>query len=215
METLKDNDPFAPGGTVVAAASDPAVDPFTSVFGSDSDEGGFADFSALAQDNKEDPFVPATSGSADNVATTQSVFEEPPPVRDEDVPPALPPKTGTPTRPCPPPPGKRSLSQLDSSDSLKLNDPFQPVAGNGSPTEKALDLYRSPHITASATAAHNEAASGCGANVSAYPTEEDMIEWVKRESEREEKERLARLSQQEQEDLELAIALSKSEISEA
>lgn len=46
-----------------------------------------------------------------------------------------------------------------------------------------------------------------------YPTEEDMIEWAKRESEREEKERLARLTQQEQEDLELAIALSKSELS--
>lgn len=40
-----------------------------------------------------------------------------------------------------------------------------------------------------------------------------MIEWAKRESEREEKERLARLTQQEQEDLELAIALSKSELS--
>ncbi|XP_068949701.1 epidermal growth factor receptor substrate 15-like isoform X2 [Petaurus breviceps papuanus] len=215
VETLKDNDPFAPGGTVVAAASDPAVDPFTSVFGSDSCEVGFADFSALAQDSSEDPFVPATSSSGDNVATTPSGFEESPPVRDEDVPPALPPKTGTPTRPCPPPPGKRSLSQLDSSDSLKLSDPFQPVAGNGSPTEKALDLYHGPHTTASATAAHNEAAPSCGANVSAYPTEEDMIEWAKRESEREEKERLARLNQQEQEDLELAIALSKSEISEA
>ncbi|XP_051524829.1 epidermal growth factor receptor substrate 15-like isoform X2 [Myxocyprinus asiaticus] len=45
------------------------------------------------------------------------------------------------------------------------------------------------------------------------PTEEDMIEWAKRESEREERERVARLTQQEQEDLELAIALSKSELS--
>ena len=48
-----------------------------------------------------------------------------------------------------------------------------------------------------------------------YPSEEDMIEWAKRESEREEEQRLARLNQQEQEDLELATALSKSEISEA
>ncbi|XP_043857863.1 epidermal growth factor receptor substrate 15-like [Dromiciops gliroides] len=215
IETLKDNDPFAPGGTVVAAASDPAVDPFTSVFGSDSCEVGFADFSTLTQDNNEDPLVPATSGFGDNVAVTQNVFEEPLAGRDEDVPPALPPKTGTPTRPCPPPPGKRPPSQLDSSDSLKLNDPFQPMAGSDSPTEKALDLYRGPHSTAPAATAHNEAAPSCGANVSAYPTEEDMIEWAKRESEREEKERLARLNQQEQEDLELAIALSKSEISEA
>lgn len=50
-------------------------------------------------------------------------------------------------------------------------------------------------------------------SVEQYPTEEDMIEWAKRESEREEKERVARLTQQEQEDLELAIALSKSELS--
>lgn len=49
--------------------------------------------------------------------------------------------------------------------------------------------------------------------VEQYPTEEDMIEWAKRESEREERERVARLTQQEQEDLELAIALSKSEFS--
>uniref|UniRef100_A0AAR2LQM6 Epidermal growth factor receptor pathway substrate 15 n=1 Tax=Pygocentrus nattereri TaxID=42514 RepID=A0AAR2LQM6_PYGNA len=50
-------------------------------------------------------------------------------------------------------------------------------------------------------------------NMLYYPTEEDMIEWAKRESEREERERVARLTQQEQEDLELAIALSKSELS--
>uniref|UniRef100_F6YJM0 Epidermal growth factor receptor pathway substrate 15 n=1 Tax=Monodelphis domestica TaxID=13616 RepID=F6YJM0_MONDO len=216
METLKDNDPFAPGGTVVAAASDPAVDPFTSVFGSDSCEVGFADFSSLAQDNSEEAFISTTSSSGDSVTLTPGAFEEPPPVKDEEVPPALPPKTGTPTRPCPPLPGKRPLSQLDSSDSLKLNDPFQPFAGNDTPTETALDLYRGPqHTSASATVAHTEAAPSRGANVGAYPTEEDLIEWAKRESEREEKERLARLNQQEQEDLELAIALSKSEISEA
>ncbi|XP_056671138.1 epidermal growth factor receptor substrate 15 isoform X2 [Monodelphis domestica] len=192
METLKDNDPFAPGGTVVAAASDPAVDPFTSVFGSDSCEVGFADFSSLAQDNSEEAFISTTSSSGDSVTLTPGAFEEPPPVKDEEVPPALPPKTGTPTRPCPPPPG------------------------NDTPTETALDLYRGPqHTSASATVAHTEAAPSRGANVGAYPTEEDLIEWAKRESEREEKERLARLNQQEQEDLELAIALSKSEISEA
>lgn len=53
----------------------------------------------------------------------------------------------------------------------------------------------------------------CCVCVEQYPTEEDMIEWAKRESEREERERVARLTQQEQEDLELAIALSKSELS--
>uniref|UniRef100_A0A674E2M1 Epidermal growth factor receptor pathway substrate 15 n=1 Tax=Salmo trutta TaxID=8032 RepID=A0A674E2M1_SALTR len=92
-----------------------------------------------------------------------------------DVPPALPPKTGTPTRPPPPPPGQ-------CSDGAVL----------------CLCVCFCVFL--------------CGVKQQ-YPTEEDMIEWAKRESEREEKVRLARQAQQEQEDLELAIALSKSEFS--
>lgn len=45
--------------------------------------------------------------------------------------------------------------------------------------------------------------------------EAQQLEWAKRESERVERERLKRLRQQEQEDLELAIALSKAEMSNA
>lgn len=141
------------------------------------------------------------------------VLEETP-SKSEDVPPALPPKTGTPTRPCPPPPGKRPINKLDSSDPFKLNDPFQPFPGNDSPKEKDPDMFCDP-FTSSSTTANKEAEPSNFANFSAYPSEEDMIEWAKRESEREEEQRLARLNQQEQEDLELAIALSKSEISEA
>lgn len=133
--------------------------------------------------------------------------------KSEDVPPALPPKVGTPTRPCPPPPGKRPINKLDSSDPLKLNDPFQPFPGNDSPKEKDPDMFCDPFT--SSTTTNKEADPSNFANFSAYPSEEDMIEWAKRESEREEEQRLARLNQQEQEDLELAIALSKSEISEA
>uniref|UniRef100_A0A8C2NW50 Epidermal growth factor receptor pathway substrate 15 n=1 Tax=Capra hircus TaxID=9925 RepID=A0A8C2NW50_CAPHI len=185
VETLKHNDPFAPGGTVVVAASDSATDPFASVFGSESFEDGFADFSTLSKVifNNEDPFSSATSSSMSSVAITKNMLEETS-VKNEDVPPALPPKIGTPTRPCPPPPGKRPINKMDSSDPFKLNDPFQPFPGNDSPKEKDPDMFY-------------------------------MIEWAKRESEREEEQRLARLNQQEQEDLELAIALSKSEISEA
>uniref|UniRef100_A0A672KV90 Epidermal growth factor receptor substrate 15-like n=1 Tax=Sinocyclocheilus grahami TaxID=75366 RepID=A0A672KV90_SINGR len=160
-------------------------DPFASVFGNETFGGGFADFSSLAkvriininrspvfqlyyqsiyphdlnqveyglqllnfsfafQSNGSDPF---------DSSTNKNLYKED---SQSDVPPALPPKTGTPTRPPPPPPGEL---------------------------------------------------------VPQYPTEEDMIEWAKRESEREERERVARLTQQEQEDLELAIALSKSELS--
>lgn len=41
-------------------------------------------------------------------------------VRSEDVPPALPPKIGTPTRPCPPPPGMRVGIYPKSTEMLFL-----------------------------------------------------------------------------------------------
>ncbi|XP_009906360.1 epidermal growth factor receptor substrate 15 [Dryobates pubescens] len=210
-ELSKKNDPFAPGGTAVAASSDLAADPFASLFGSESFGSGFADFTTLSKANNEDPFNSATSSSVSNVIITKNVFEEPP-AKNEDVPPALPPKTGTPTRPCPPPPGKRPINQIDSSDSFKPSDPFQPFPTPDIPKEQEADLFCDPFAP---TSISKEADPNNFANFSTYSTEEDMIEWAKRESEREEKERLARLKQQEQEDLELAIALSKSEISEA
>ncbi|XP_034874477.1 epidermal growth factor receptor substrate 15 isoform X2 [Mirounga leonina] len=213
VETLKHNDPFAPGGIVVAA-SDSATDPFASVFGSESFEDGFADFSTLSKVNNEDPFSSATSSSVNNVVIKNNVLEETS-VKSEDVPPALPPKIGTPTRPCPPPPGKRPINKLDSSDPFKLNDPFQPFPDNDSPKEKDPDMFCDSFTSTTTTTTNKEADPSNFANFSAYPSEEDMIEWAKRESEREEDQRLARLNQQEQEDLELAIALSKSEISEA
>ncbi|KAM5248977.1 epidermal growth factor receptor substrate 15 isoform 3-T3 [Ctenodactylus gundi] len=212
VETLKHNDPFAPGGTVVAA-SDSAADPFATVFGNESFGDGFADFSTLSKVDNEDPFSSTTSSSVSSVIVPKNVFEETP-VKNEDVPPALPPKTGTPTRPCPPPPGKRPINKLDSSDPFKVNDPFQPFPGNDRPKEKDPDMFCDP-FTSTSTTTNKEADPSNFANFSAYPSEEDMIEWAKRESEREEEQRLARLNQQEQEDLELAIALSKSEISEA
>ncbi|KAM6129063.1 epidermal growth factor receptor substrate 15 isoform 2-T2 [Phoenicopterus ruber ruber] len=184
-ELSKKNDPFAPGGTTVTTSNDLATDPFASLFGNESFGSGFADFSTLSKANNEDPFSSSASSSVNNVVITKNLFEEPP-AKNEDVPPALPPKTGTPTRPCPPPPDI--------------------------PKEQEADLFCDPFAP---TSVSKEADPNNFANFSTYSTEEDMIEWAKRESEREEKERLARLKQQEQEDLELAIALSKSEISEA
>ncbi|OXB78970.1 UNVERIFIED_CONTAM: hypothetical protein H355_013850 [Colinus virginianus] len=210
-EIPKKNDPFAPGGTTVTTSDDLATDPFASLFGNESFGSGFADFSTLSKANNEDPFSSSTSGSVKNVVITKNSFEEPP-AKNEDVPPALPPKTGTPTRPCPPPPGKRPINQIDSSDSFKPSDPFQPFPTPEIPKEQEADLFCDPFAP---TSISKEADPNNFANFSTYSTEEDMIEWAKRESEREEKERLARLKQQEQEDLELAIALSKSEISEA
>uniref|UniRef100_A0A8C6BZB0 Epidermal growth factor receptor pathway substrate 15 n=1 Tax=Monodon monoceros TaxID=40151 RepID=A0A8C6BZB0_MONMO len=216
VETLEHNDPFAPGGTAVVAVSDLATDPFASVFGNESFEDGFADFSTLSKVNNEDPFSSSTSSSISNMVITKNMLEETS-IKTEDVPPALPPKIGTPTRPCPPPPGKRPINKSDSSDPFQLNDPFQPFPGNDSPKEKDPDMFCDPFTSSSSTTTttSKEADPSNFANFSAYPSEEDMIEWAKRESEREEEQRLARLNQQEQEDLELAIALSKSEVSEA
>ncbi|XP_040421730.1 epidermal growth factor receptor substrate 15 isoform X6 [Cygnus olor] len=201
-EILKKNDPFAPGGTTVTTSNDLATDPFASLFGNESFGSGFADFSTLSKASTEDPFSSSTSGSGNNVVITKNLFEEPP-SKNEDVPPALPPKTGTPTRPCPPPPDIPKEQEADL-----FCDPFAPtsVSKEADPNNFANFSTNPFHRSRGVQAVE--------ANLK-YSTEEDMIEWAKRESEREEKERLARLKQQEQEDLELAIALSKSEISEA
>ncbi|XP_049581735.1 epidermal growth factor receptor substrate 15 isoform X3 [Syngnathus scovelli] len=206
-DTAAANDPFAPGGTTVSATSDP--DPFAAVFGNESFGGGFADFSALTKSNGVDQFG----------INNKNLFQDDSQPANADVPPALPPKTGTPTRPPPPPPGKRaSLSRTESSDSFHRRGHF-PTQTSGefsssssSSSLPAKDPIADPFAPSSPPRQHLPEADRF-ASFDKYPTEEDMIEWAKRESEREEKERLARLTQQEQEDLELAIALSKSELS--
>uniref|UniRef100_A0A665U7S4 Epidermal growth factor receptor pathway substrate 15 n=1 Tax=Echeneis naucrates TaxID=173247 RepID=A0A665U7S4_ECHNA len=185
--TSATNDPFAPGGTTVSASSDP--DPFAAVFGSESFGGGFADFSALTKVI----YTILRSWCSTFGINNKNLFHEESGTAGPDVPPALPPKTGTPTRPPPPPPGQELC--IDAIRTLG-------------------DFVNRLHVSVSPLILHL-----CilffrvCVLMKQYPTEEDMIEWAKRESEREEKERLARLTQQEQEDLELAIALSKSELS--
>ncbi|XP_033884726.3 epidermal growth factor receptor substrate 15-like isoform X3 [Acipenser ruthenus] len=99
-DVLQSNDPFAPGGNAVSAAPDTVADPFASFFGNDSFGSGFADFSTLSKSNGPDPF---NTSSAPDVFSNKNVFAEEVP-KSQDMPPALPPKTGTPTRPPPPPP---------------------------------------------------------------------------------------------------------------
>ncbi|KAM3875865.1 epidermal growth factor receptor substrate 15 [Diretmus argenteus] len=206
VDTTATNDPFAPGGTTVSAGSDP--DPFAAVFGNESFGGGFADFSALSKSNGSDQFG----------TNNKNLFQDDSPAASPDMPPALPPKTGTPTRPPPPPPGKRSsISRTESSDSFHRRGHFLPqtsgdLSSSSSSSLPAKDPSADP-FAPSSPPRNNAREADRFASFDKYPTEEDMIEWAKRESEREEKERLARLTQQEQEDLELAIALSKSELS--
>uniref|UniRef100_A0A674N0L3 Epidermal growth factor receptor pathway substrate 15 n=1 Tax=Takifugu rubripes TaxID=31033 RepID=A0A674N0L3_TAKRU len=214
-DTATTNDPFAPGGTTVSASSDP--DPFAAVFGNESFGGGFADFSMMIEE-KSVSNLPFQSNGADQFGIdTKNLFQEETQPAGSDVPPALPPKTGTPTRPPPPPPGKRSsLSRTESNEAFQRRGPFhtQPLGdfSSSSSSLPAKDPNADP-FAPSSPPRHNVREADRFASFDKYPTEEDMIEWAKRESEREEKERLARLTQQEQEDLELAIALSKSELS--
>ncbi|XP_075472445.1 epidermal growth factor receptor substrate 15 isoform X2 [Ascaphus truei] len=205
-EAMKTNDPFAPGGTTITATREPgSEDPFASLFGNESFGTGFADFSTLSKGSSADPFDATLSSKERETFSSKNMFEDEP-SQIEDPPPALPPKTGTPTRPCPPPPGQRPHSRKrDSPDSFRLSDPFQPFSLSF-PKEAESDLSSPSKETDEA---------GSLNNFNTYQTEDDLMEWAKRESEREEEERLARLKQQEQEDFELAIALSKSEISEA
>ncbi|KAM4739882.1 epidermal growth factor receptor substrate 15 isoform 2-T2 [Anableps anableps] len=206
VDSAPSNDPFAPGGTTVSTTSDP--DPFAAVFGNESFGGGFADFSALTKSNGPDQFG----------INNKNLFQEESQPANSDVPPALPPKTGTPTRPPPPPPGKRaSVSRTESSDSFQRRGHFLQTSGDFSSSSSSSSLPAKDPLAdpfaPSSPPRHNMREADRFASFDKYPTEEDMIEWAKRESEREEKERLARLTQQEQEDLELAIALSKSELS--
>lgn len=209
-EAINGNDPFAPGGGTVSSADDAVTDPFVSAFGNDSFGSGFANFNTLSQSNQADPFSSAPGAEPGKDGFGKNIFTEDA-IKNEELPPALPPKIGTPTRPPPPPPSKRlSLVKSESNDSFKLNDPFHPFnSGDSFHEEKQLD----PFAPTSPSKVIGDNPNF--ANFNTYPSEEDQIEWAKRESERAEEERLARLNQQEQEDLELAIALSKSEISEA
>ncbi|KPP74788.1 hypothetical protein Z043_106025, partial [Scleropages formosus] len=198
------NDPFAPGGTAVNADTDP--DPFAAVFGNETFTGGFADFSSLSKSSGDDTF------SSSNLSSNKNLFKEGSQPGSPEIPPALPPKTGTPTRPPPPPPCKRSsITRSESSDSFHRRAPFFP---QGSADFSSLPARATQDAFADSSPGQPPQDPERFTNFDKqYPTEEDMIEWAKRESEREEKERLARLTQQEQEDLELAIALSKSELS--
>uniref|UniRef100_A0A8C5R6H7 Epidermal growth factor receptor pathway substrate 15 n=1 Tax=Leptobrachium leishanense TaxID=445787 RepID=A0A8C5R6H7_9ANUR len=207
-DTVKKNDPFAPGGTIVSPAKDGAAeDPFASVFGNESFGSGFADFSTLSKmAGDADVFDASITSKEKDSLSSKNLFADES-SQPEEVPPALPPKTGTPTRPCPPPPGKRPSSQSsDPPDAFRNSDPFQQFNSSNFFSEADADQF--------SFSKGPEEAKGPN-KFNTYESEDDMIEWAKRESEREEEERLTRLKQQEQEDLELAIALSKSEISEA
>uniref|UniRef100_A0A3Q1G394 Epidermal growth factor receptor pathway substrate 15-like 1a n=1 Tax=Acanthochromis polyacanthus TaxID=80966 RepID=A0A3Q1G394_9TELE len=119
------------------------------------------------------------------------VFVEDPFSRKNDTP-ALPPKKSVPPRPKPPSGKTTPVSMSGTADSSKPCDPFQPFSGD------VIDPFQNK--------------KGLGDPFSGKdPFFLNHLPF----NERAERERLKRLRQQEQEDLELAIALSKAEMSNA
>ncbi|XP_011949665.1 PREDICTED: epidermal growth factor receptor substrate 15-like 1 isoform X2 [Cercocebus atys] len=139
------------------------------------------------------------------------------PFKSKQDTPALPPKKPAPPRPKPPSGKSTPVSQLGSADFPEAPDPFQPLgADSGDPFQSKKGFGdpfsgKDPFVPSSAAKPSKASASGF-ADFTSFGNEEQQLAWAKRESEKAEQERLARLRRQEQEDLELAIALSKADM---
>ncbi|XP_042354197.1 epidermal growth factor receptor substrate 15-like 1 isoform X2 [Plectropomus leopardus] len=111
--------------------------------------------------------------------------------------PVLPSKKNVPNRPAPPYGGFLSLT---------ASEPF--------PSVRSTADSRDAFVTTHSSKASKDCPVGF-ADFGSFGSESQQLEWVKRESEREEQERLRRLRLQEQQDLELAIALSRADMPSA
>ncbi|XP_061587698.1 epidermal growth factor receptor substrate 15-like 1 isoform X2 [Cololabis saira] len=108
--------------------------------------------------------------------------------------PVLPSKKNVPNRPAPPYVGALNLNAPEPTQSV-----CSTAASNSS------------FVTTHSSKASKEYPVGFS-DFGSFGSENQQLEWAKRESEREEQERLRRLRIQEQQDLELAIALSKADM---
>ncbi|XP_070272405.1 epidermal growth factor receptor substrate 15-like 1 isoform X3 [Myotis yumanensis] len=109
------------------------------------------------------------------------------------------------------------VSQLGSADFPDSPDPFQPLGADSSDPFQNKRGFGDPFsgkdpFAPSSSAKPSKASSLGFADFTSFGNEEQQLAWAKRESEKAEQERLARLRRQEQEDLELAIALSKADM---
>ncbi|XP_072803556.1 epidermal growth factor receptor substrate 15-like 1 isoform X3 [Vicugna pacos] len=109
------------------------------------------------------------------------------------------------------------VSQLGSAEFPEAPDPFQPLGADSSDPFQNKKGFGDPFsgkdpFAPSSSAKPSKASSLGFADFTSFGNEEQQLAWAKRESEKAEQERLARLRRQEQEDLELAIALSKADM---
>ncbi|XP_074927078.1 epidermal growth factor receptor substrate 15-like 1 isoform X3 [Chelonoidis abingdonii] len=205
-DPFESSDPFT-SSSLSSKGPDPfgTLDPFGS--GAFSSNEGFADFSQMSKPTASDPFTSSFGGMG---------FSDDPFKSKPDTP-ALPPKKNVPPRPKPPSGKSTPVNQLGSADFTKPHDPFQPFGAESSDpfqTKKGFgDPFsgKDPFAPSSSSKTSKDSSLGF-ADFSSFGNEEQQLAWAKRESEKAEQERLARLRRQEQEDLELAIALSKADM---
>ncbi|XP_060640814.2 epidermal growth factor receptor substrate 15-like 1 isoform X2 [Anolis sagrei] len=236
---FENDDPFLSLSMASSKAPDPfgTLDAFgSSAFSGGGGSGGggggsegFADFSRMSKPPAADPFSSSSAASFGGSAFPEDPF------RSQADTPALPPKKNMPPRPKPPPSGKSPpVSQAGSSSLAKPPDPFQPFRPDtGDPFQSSKgfgdlfsgrDLFVAPpppppppssSSTSSSSSSTRKASKEPSRGFADFGTlgnEEQQLAWAKRESEKAERDRLARLRRQEQEDLELAIALSKADM---
>uniref|UniRef100_A0A8B9CC27 Epidermal growth factor receptor substrate 15-like 1 n=1 Tax=Anser brachyrhynchus TaxID=132585 RepID=A0A8B9CC27_9AVES len=205
-DPFESSDPFT-SSSVSSKGPDPfgTLDPFGS--GAFSSGEGFADFSQMSKSVASDPFTSSFGGMG---------FSDDPFKSKSDTP-ALPPKKNVPPRPKPPSGKSTPVSHLGSSDFPKPHDPFQPFGADSSDPFQSKKGFgdpfsgKDPFAPSSSSKTSKDSSLGF-ADFSSFGNEEQQLAWAKRESEKAEQERLARLRRQEQEDLELAIALSKADM---
>uniref|UniRef100_A0A8C0F0B5 Epidermal growth factor receptor pathway substrate 15 like 1 n=1 Tax=Bubo bubo TaxID=30461 RepID=A0A8C0F0B5_BUBBB len=205
------SDPFTSDPFTKPPALPAKVNPFGTLdpFGSSafSSGEGFADFSQMSKSVASDPFASSFGGMG---------FSDDPFKSKSDTP-ALPPKKNVPPRPKPPSGKSTPVSHLGSSDFPKPHDPFQPFGADSSDPFQSKKGFgdpfsgKDPFAPSSSSKTSKDSSLGF-ADFSSFGNEEQQLAWAKRESEKAEQERLARLRRQEQEDLELAIALSKADM---
>uniref|UniRef100_F7DP61 Epidermal growth factor receptor pathway substrate 15 like 1 n=1 Tax=Ornithorhynchus anatinus TaxID=9258 RepID=F7DP61_ORNAN len=203
-DPFETSDPFS-SSSISSKGSDPfgTLDPFGS--GAFSSNEGFADFSQMSKPTTSDPFASSFGGAG---------FSDDPFKSKQDTP-ALPPKKNVPPRPKPPSGKSTPVSHLGSADFTKAHDPFQPFGADSSDPFQSKKGFGDPFSGKDPFASSSQTTkdSSLGfADFSSFGNEEQQLAWAKRESEKAEQERLARLRRQEQEDLELAIALSKADM---
>ncbi|XP_073882366.1 epidermal growth factor receptor substrate 15-like 1 isoform X25 [Macaca fascicularis] len=215
-DPFKESDPFRGSATDDFFKKQTKNDPFTS-------DPFMKNPSLPSKPPPSGPFTSSLGGAG---------FSDDPFKSKQDTP-ALPPKKPAPPRPKPPSEamaeqknsalytllgGKSTpVSQLGSADFPETPDPFQPLgADSGDPFQSKKGFGdpfsgKDPFVPSSAAKPSKASASGF-ADFTSFGNEEQQLAWAKRESEKAEQERLARLRRQEQEDLELAIALSKADM---